>query len=199
MSKLEINKGDQFIIAIDTSGSMSSTDTADGTSRLKFSMETIKTFVREAEKLDPDGVSIYTFDHVLKTFPDALSGKIDSILASIVMGASTMTHLAITRAFEEHLAKKNEQTFLMIFTDGEPNDQKAVIDSIVNITKKVADPLEFRIAFITVGKRSAALQAFLTDLDDNLKTKYGALHDIVDVKEIGEVDFIGSLAGALTD
>ena len=39
------------------------------------------------------------------------------------------------------------------------------------------------------------LRAFLTELDDNLKAK----HDIVDVKALEDVDFVGAFAGALND
>ena len=66
----------------------------------------------------------------------------------------------------------------------------------LEITKDLKEEHEFAISFLTVGKRTPALEAFLTSLDDDLK---GAKYDIVDVKTLEEVDFIQAFAGALHD
>lgn len=199
MSLLEINKGDQFILAWDVSGSMAATDTPSGLTRLQSVMEQSKVFVAEADKFDPDGVSIYLFGHALRTHKDQHSADIEKLLSDLKPTESaTMTHLVIEAAYAEHKAKKSEQTFLMIFTDGEPSDPAAVKKSIIKITQDVKDEKEFRIGFLTVGKRSPQLQAYLTNLDDTL-TSDGAKYDVVDVKELSEVDFMASVAGMLTD
>ena len=49
-SNFELHKGDQFIIAADASGSMQQTDTPSGENRFKYTLETLKVFVREAAK-----------------------------------------------------------------------------------------------------------------------------------------------------
>lgn len=195
-NNLELNKGDQFIIGLDISGSMGATDCPGGLSRIAYTLETLKTFVREAAKWDPDGVSFYPFGAQCHAFPDMQPDDIDAKLAGIRLEGATMTHLAIDRAYAEHKTKKNEQTFLMIFTDGEPSDPAAVQKSIVSITNDVSDEKEFRIAFLTVGVRSAGLDAWLTQLDDALP---GAKYDIVDVKRIEDVDFMAAVDGALND
>ena len=123
---------------------------------------------------------------------------IDAKIGRLSLEAATMTHLAVNRAYAEHKAKKNEQTFLLIFTDGQPSDPEALRNEIISITNDVKDEKEFRIAFITVGQRSASLDAYLTALDDDL-TKAGAKYDIVDVKRLEEVDFMAAVNGALTD
>lgn len=196
---LEINKGDQFVVALDISASMQATDCTGGMSRTAYVNETTRTFITEASKYDPDGVSVYLFGAKLQEFRDATPDKIDGILKSYRHEGATMTHLAIDAAYAEHKSKKSEQTFLLLFTDGEPADQRAVVDSIVRITKDIANEKEFRIAFLTVGQRSSGLEAFLSDLDDNLTTKYGAKFDIVDVKKADEVDFMAAIDGALND
>lgn len=197
-NNLELNKGDQFIIGLDISGSMGATDCPGGSSRINYSLETLKTFVREAAKWDPDGVSFYLFGAQVHAFPDLKPEEIDAKLSGIKLEGMTRTDLAITRAYEEHKAKKNEQTFLMIFTDGSPSDGDAVKKAIIGITNDVKDEKEFRIAFITVGQRPADLDAWLTALDDTL-TSDGAKYDIVDVKRLEEVDFMAAVNGALTD
>lgn len=195
---LELNKGDQFIIGLDISGSMATTDCPGGLSRFVSSLETLKTFVREAAKWDPDGVSFYPFGATVHAYPDLQPDDIDAKIGRLSLEAATMTHLAVNRAYAEHKAKKNEQTFLLIFTDGQPSDPEALRNEIISITNDVKDEKEFRIAFITVGQRSASLDAYLTALDDDL-TKAGAKYDIVDVKRLEEVDFMAAVNGALTD
>ena len=195
---LELNKGDQFIIGLDISGSMATTDCPGGLSRFVSSLETLKTFVREAAKWDPDGVSFYPFGATVHAYPDLQPDDIDAKIGRLSLEAATMTHLAVNRAYAEHKAKKNEQTFLLIFTDGQPSDPEALRNEIISITNDVKDEKEFRIAFITVGQRSASLDAYLTALDDDL-TKAGAKVDIVDVKRLEEVDFMAAVNGALTD
>lgn len=198
MSNLELNKGDQFIIGLDISGSMGTTDCPGGMNRFNYSLETLKTFVREAEKWDPDGVSFYPFGARVHAFRDMKAADIDAKIGGLKLEGATQTHLALRAAFTEHKEKKNQQTFCMLFTDGEPSDPFALKQSIVDIANELKDPSEFRIAIITVGERSPQLQSYLTSLDDEL-TKSGAKHDIVDVKRLEEVDFIEAVSGALVD
>jgi hypothetical protein len=198
-NNLELNKGDQFIIGLDISGSMGATDTPSGQTRFVYTLETLKTFVREAAKWDPDGVSFYLFGATLYAYPDLQPDAIDAkIGVSTKLESATMTHLAITAGYKEHKDKHSEQTFMLIFTDGEPSDPDAVKKAIIDITNDVKDEKEFRIAFLTVGKRSDSLNAYLTALDDTL-TSAGAKYDIVDVKAIEEVDFMAAVNGALND
>lgn len=195
-NNLELNKGDQFIIGLDISGSMGTTDCPGGMSRINYTLETLKTFVREAAKWDPDGVSFYPFGVQCHAYPDMLPDAIDAKLVGIKLEGATMTHLAIQAAYAEHKRKSNEQTFLMVFTDGEPSDPDALKKAIIDITNDVKDEKEFRIAFLTVGVRSTNLDAYLTALDDDLT---GAKYDIVDVKRIEDVDFMAAVDGALND
>jgi Mg-chelatase subunit ChlD len=192
---LELNQGDDFIFLLDVSGSMSATDTPNGQSRYDFAKEKAQAFCREAAKIDTDGISIYRFGHQIKKFSDITPDKIDEAFAGGPNEMSTDTAGAIRAAWEEHLERKNEQTFVLIVTDGAPNDQKAVKDLIIDITNKVKDEREFNIAFLQVGN-DASVAAFLTELDDNLK---GAKYDIVDVKRLEEVDFMAAVAGAMND
>lgn len=198
MSNLEVNKGDEFIIAYDISGSMNTVDCPGGLSRLVYTRETLKTFIGEAAKFDPNGVSVYLFGATVHAYRDLTPQQVDEKLSNIKTEGATQTHLAIQAAFAEHKEKGSKQTFLILFTDGAPSDSEAVKQTIIDITKKVADPMEFRIAFITVGVVADDLRAYLTELDDTL-TQSGAAHDIVDVKAIDEVDFMAAVNGALND
>lgn len=198
-NNLELNKGDDFIIGLDISGSMGSTDCPGGLSRLQYALEQFRTFTTEASKWDTDGVSLYAFGINVHAYPDVAADKLDATIDAITRKGTegaTMTHLVIQKAWAEHLERKNEQTVLMLFTDGEPSDQDAVFKTIAEITTKVKDEREFNIAFITVGGRSPSLEKFLATLDDALP---GAKYDIVDVKRLEEVDFYKAFDGALND
>ena len=196
-NNLELNKGDQFIIALDISGSMGNTDCPGDMSRIDYTLETIKTFVAEADKWDADGVSFYPFGATVHAYRDMKAVDIDAKLKNIKLEGATMTHLAVAAAYKEHKEKNNEQTFLMIFTDGEPSDHDKLKQAIIDVTKDVKDEKEFEIVFITVGVRSPALAQFLTDLDDNLKSM-GAKYDIVSCFKLEDVDFVKACSTAVS-
>lgn len=198
-ANFELNKGDDFIIALDISGSMQTTDCPADLSRLDYSMEQFSTFVKEASKWDTDGVSLYAFGVKVHNYPDVATEQLNEIIGQIKamkLESATMTHLVVQAAFAEHKARRNEQTVLFIFTDGEPTNEDALLQTIADITQQVKDEREFNIGFVTVGKRSAGLEAFLTKLDDNIP---GAKYDIVDVKRLEDVDFYAAFDGALND
>lgn len=198
-NNLELHKGDNFVICLDISGSMQAHDCPNGSTRLAYTLEQFTAFIKEASKWDTDGVSIYAFGASVHAFSDVSADKLDATIATIKgmrLESMTMTHLAIAKAWEEHTTKKNEQTVVMVFTDGEPTDYDGLTKTIADITQSVKDEREFNIIFITVGERSPELQAFLTTLDDDLP---GAACDIVDVKRLEEVDFFTAFDGALND
>ncbi len=198
-ANLELNKGDDFIIGLDVSGSMQATDCPGNASRIKYAIESFKAFAQEAAKWDTDGVSLYAFGARVTAFPDIAADKIDSTcnqLANLPLEGMTRTDMVVAAAYKEHVERKNEQTVLILFTDGEPSDQTGLFKVIADITNQVKDEREFNISFVTVGERSASLQQFLTVLDDKLP---GAKYDIVDVKKLEEVDFYAAFDGALND
>lgn len=196
-SQFELNKGDQFIIALDHSGSMQETDCEGGVSRSAFVMETMRTFIRQAAQWDPDGVSFYVFHgSVCEKHPDVQKVEdIDRIIAAIKLPrGGTPTHLVLRDAFAEHCQKKSEQTFLMLFTDGEPSDPAATEQAVRDIANLVKDAQEFRISILTVGNRTPELDAWLTRLDDSLE---GAKFDIVSIDRLEDVNFADAVDNAI--
>lgn len=194
-NNLELNSGDDFIFLLDVSGSMGTTDTPTRQTRYDYAKEKALMFCREADKIDTDGISIYRFGHQVTKFPDISADKIEDCFKGGPNEMSTDTAAALQAAWDEHLERKNEQTFVFVVTDGAPNDKNAVRQVIVNITNAVKDEKEFRIQFLQVGNDTGAA-AFLAELDDNLK---GAKYDIVDTKRLEDVSFMAAVAGALND
>lgn len=194
-NQLELNKGDNFIFLFDVSSSMQQTDTPSGASRIDYTKEKLTTFVNEAAKFDDDGIDLITFGHAVQVKPKLTPATAGDIIASLRANESaTDTAGAIRKAYELHKTGKYDQTVAFIATDGSPSDQLAVKEAIRTIASELREEHEFAISFLIVGKDSG-IRAFLTELDDNLKAK----HDIVDVKNLDDVNFVEAFAGALND
>jgi uncharacterized protein YegL len=195
-NNLELNKGDNFIFCFDVSASMQQTDTPNGASRIDYLKEKLSAFVNEAGKYDDDGIDLLTFGHSVTVQPKLTPATAGTVIASLKANeGSTQTDRAIAKAYELHKAGGYEQTVCFIATDGAPADKDAVRDVIRTIASELKEEHEFAISFLIVGKPDASLEAFLTELDDNLKAKY----DIVDRKSLDDVDFMSAFVGALHD
>lgn len=195
MSNLELNKGDNFIFLFDVSGSMSARDTPSGATRIDYLKEKLTTFVNEAGKYDDDGIDFVKFGHAVTVLSKLTPANAASTLAALSANeSSTDTAGAIKKAYELHKAGGYKQTVVFVATDGEPSNRDAVKDEIRKIASEIKDEHEFAISFLLVGQ-DQGIRAFTKELDDDLKAK----HDIVDVKELDEVDFISAFAGALHD
>jgi Mg-chelatase subunit ChlD len=196
MSQLELNKGDNFIFGVDVSGSMATRDCPGNLTRIDALKEKVIAFAKEASKWDEDGIDVITFGHQVVAHKGVTTEKAESLIGGFKANeSSTDTAGAIKKAFDLHRAGNYAQTVLFLATDGAPNDKNAVKEVIRSIAAEIKDEHEFAISILTVGEIDSALQAFLTELDDDLKAK----HDIVDVKALNDVDFIAAFAGALHD
>lgn len=197
---LVLNVGDQFIFALDISGSMDTRDCPGNMTRIEFAKKQALIFAREADKYDPDGADYYTFGTKVTGYLNQTEAEAKKIIWEMkANGGSTATADVIQAAWNrsEQLRADGceDNIVLMVITDGEPNDQEAVKSIIRSIADTLDNGEEFGIIFLTVGQISPGLKRFLTDLDDNLKAK----HDIVDVKDFMSVNFEQAFAGAIHD
>jgi len=90
---------------------------------------------------------------------------------------STCLDGVLQQAFNEHFGKGSPTTILVI-TDGEPDDRRAVERVIKDATNRMQRDEELSVSFIQIGHDSSATQ-FLKKLDDEL---IGAKFDIVDAE-----------------
>jgi hypothetical protein len=203
---IEVEPNRQYILAGDISASMNSTDAkCAGLTRYNYMVEKFRSFIKISEDYDPDGPTIILFGENVKVFRNTTLSAIDSKLENVNFEGFTATDKAIDEAFKLHKEEKSELakagkahpgTVLMIFTDGAPTNRAAVGRSIINIANSIDTREEFSIIFLTVGTIAPDLRDWLTMIDDNLKE---AKHDIVDVKALEDVSFLGAVKGALTD
>src|SRR5690606_939086 len=148
---LELNKGDNFIFAMDVSGSMATRDCPGGMSRMEYVKEKAIQFANEASKWDEDGIDVLTFGHQVEAFQGVTAEKAAEVIGGLKADeASTDTAAVVRKAWDLHKAGGYKQSVLMVVMDGNPADRNAVKQVIIDITNKVGDEREFNIAFLTV-------------------------------------------------
>lgn len=173
-----------FVIAIDASGSMGETDMKGGKSRWDYMQETALAFVRDVEKLDSDGIDVITFGgSSIVTHTGVTSQKVKEVFESRSPRGSTPLAEALTEALKV-AGKSDKKDFIIVFTDGIPDDKAAAAKVIVDASHKQETDDALTILFIQVGHDKAASD-YLRELDDSLTS---AKFDIVDAKTMEEAE-----------
>lgn len=175
-----------FIVCVDKSGSMGETD-CNGKSRWEAMQESVIAFVRDITKLDSDGIGLVVFGNVVQHYDNVGVDQVKAIFEQHSPRGGTPLHAALTSALQ--LAGKSaKKDFIVVFTDGEPEDKAAAAEVIRNAANSLEKDEDLTILFIQVG-RDAGATAYLRQLDDQLT---GAKFDIVDAKTITEAEAFAS-------
>lgn len=195
-----------YTLIVDKSNSMSAQDQPGGKSRWDAARESTLALARECDRLDPDGITVYLFSSRFKRYDNVTAEKVARIYAeNDPMGRSdlaTVLQDALENYFQRKAAgvsKPNGET-LLIITDGEPDDRKAVIRTLVEASRKIDRDEELGISFIQVGDDPKVTE-FFRALDDQLAAA-GARFDIVDtvtIEEIGSTPLPDVLLDAVLD
>ncbi|MBE8989634.1 MULTISPECIES: vWA domain-containing protein [Nostoc] len=195
-----------YTLIIDKSGSMSTPDQVGGRSRWEIAQESTLALARKAEQFDPDGITVYLFSGRFKRYDDVTSAKVAQIfLENDPAGTTNLAGVlqdAINNYFQRKAAgksKPNGETILVI-TDGEPDDRKAVFEVIIHATRQMERDEELGISIIQVGSDAQATK-FLKALDDQLQS-VGAKFDICDtvtLDDLEEMSLLDVLTNAITD
>ncbi|OYD90091.1 hypothetical protein CDG76_32610 [Nostoc sp. 'Peltigera membranacea cyanobiont' 210A] len=195
-----------YTLIIDKSGSMSTPDQVGGRSRWEIAQESTLALARKAEQFDPDGITVYVFSGRFKRYDDVTSAKVAQIfLENDPSGTTNLAGVlqdALNNYFQRKTAgktKPNGETILVI-TDGEPDDRKAVFEVIIHATRQMERDEELAISIIQVGSDAQATK-FLKALDDQLQS-VGAKFDICDtvtLDDLEEMSLADVLSNAITD
>lgn len=180
-----------FVIVVDTSGSMAEPVTAGATrSRWAAVQESAMTFVRDVEKLDSDGLGVVTFGGSTVIAKDGCkSADVAEIFAQKGPRGGTPLHSALEAAFKL-AGKSDKKDFIVVFTDGVPDDEAAAAKLIRDQSNKIETDDALTVLFVQVGDDASATK-YLRNLDDSLK---GCKFDIVDAKTMAEADAFSSTA-----
>jgi len=195
-----------YTLILDKSGSMSTPDQAGGRSRWEIAQESTLALARKCEQFDPDGLTVYVFSGRFKRYDDVTSAKVAQIfLENDPAGTTNLASVlqdALNNYFKRKAAgqtKANGETILVI-TDGEPDDRKAVFEVIIHATRQMERDEELAISIIQVGSDPQATK-FLKALDDQLQS-VGAKFDICDtvtLDDLEDMSLADVLMNAITD
>ena len=195
-----------YTLIIDKSGSMSLTDQPSGQSRWSAMQESTLALASKCEQLDPDGLTVYLFSGKFKRYDNVTTNKVAQIFQENEPSGRTdlagVLQDALNNYFQRKTAKQtklNGETILVV-TDGEPDDRKAVMRVIIEASRKIDRDEELAISFIQVGTDVQATK-FLKVLDDELQSA-GAKFDIVDTVTIDDMEdmtLTEVLLNAITD
>jgi hypothetical protein len=160
----------------------------------------------KCEEFDPDGITVYLFSGRFKRYDNVTASKVGQIfqenepsgrtdLASVLQDATN-------NYFQRKTARQTKQNgeTILVVTDGEPDDRKAVMKVIIEASRRMDRDEELAISFVQVGTDSQATK-FLKVLDDELQGA-GAKFDIVDtvtMDDMEDMTLSEVLLNAITD
>ena len=185
-------KDRDYTLILDKSGSMSTPDQQGGKSRWDIAQESTLALARKCEQFDPDGITVYLFSGKFKRYDDVTSAKVAQIFQENDPAGTTNLAAVLQDAVNNYFQRKaagqtkaNGETILVV-TDGEPDDRKAVMKVIIEASRRMDRDEELAISFIQVGTDSQATK-FLKILDDELQGA-GAKFDICDTITIDDME-----------
>lgn len=180
-----------FVVVIDKSGSMAEPVKA-GSSRTRYDavQESAMTFARDVGKLDSDGIDVVLFSGAgIVSHTGVTADTVKAIFAENQPRGGTPLAEALTEALKL-AGKSDKKDFIVIFTDGEPDDKAAAAKVIIDAANRQETDDALTILFIQVGDDAGATN-YLRSLDDGLS---GAKFDIVDAKTVAEADAFATTA-----
>ncbi|MEP0790545.1 VWA domain-containing protein [Funiculus sociatus GB2-C1] len=171
---------------------MSTPEPPSGRSRWETAQESTLALARKCEQFDPDGITLYLFSGRFKRFDDVTSSKVAQIFQENDPSGTTNLADVLKHAADNYFQRKaagetkaNGETILVI-TDGEPDDRKAVMRVIIEATRHMERDEELAISFIQIGADQTATR-FLKALDDELQSA-GAKFDICDTVTLDDME-----------
>jgi vWA found in TerF C terminus len=181
-----------YSLIIDKSGSMSVRDQPGGKSRWEIMQESTLALASKCEELDPDGITVYLFSGRFKRYDNVTASKVSQIFQENEPSGRTDLAGVLLDATNNYFQRKaarqtkaNGETILVV-TDGEPDDRKAVMKVIIEASRRLDKDEELAISFIQIGADVQATK-FLKVLDDDLQSA-GAKFDIVDTVTIDDME-----------
>ncbi|MBE9005157.1 VWA domain-containing protein [Fortiea sp. LEGE XX443] len=195
-----------YTLIIDKSGSMATPDQKGGRSRWLAAQESTLALASKCEQFDPDGITIYLFSGKFKRYENVTSSKVSQIFQENDPSGTTDLAAVLKHATDDYFQRKTANTTkpngetILVVTDGEPDDRKAVMKVIIEASRRMDKDEELAISFIQVGSDQQATR-FLKVLDDELQSA-GAKFDICDtitMEDMEDLSLSEVLLNAIND
>lgn len=181
-----------YTLIIDKSGSMATPDQKGGRTRWATAQESTFALASKCEQFDPDGITIYLFSGRFKRYENVTSAKVLQIFQENDPSGTTDLAGVLKHATDNYFQRKTSNTTqlngetILVVTDGEPDDHKAVMKVIIEASRRLDRDEELAISFIQVGNDAQATR-FLKILDDELQSA-GAKFDICDTITMDDME-----------
>ncbi|MCF4967020.1 vWA domain-containing protein [Nostoc sp. CMAA1605] len=195
-----------YTLIIDKSGSMATPDQKGGRNRWVTAQESTLALASKCEQFDPDGITVYVFSGRFKRYENVTVARVAQIFMENDPAGTTDLAGVLKHATDDYFQRKasgqtkaNGETILVV-TDGEPDDRKAVMRVIIEASRRMDRDEELAISFIQVGQDPQAAR-FLKILDDELQSA-GAKFDICDtitMEDMEDMSLSEVLLNAITD
>lgn len=195
-----------YTLIIDKSGSMATPDQKGSKTRWATAQESTFALASKCEQFDPDGITLYVFSGRFKRYENVTASKVTQIFQENDPSGTTDLAGVLKHALDNYFQRKssgqtklNGETILVI-TDGEPDDRKAVMKVIIEASRQIDRDEELAISFIQVGTDAQATR-FLKVLDDELQSA-GAKFDICDtitMEDMEDMSLSEVLLNAIND
>ena len=185
-------KDRDYTLIIDKSGSMSTPDQQGGKSRWEIAQESTLALARKCEQFDPDGITVYVFSGKFKRYDDVTASKVAQIFQENDPAGTTNLASVLQNAVDSYFKRKAagqtkpQGETIIVVTDGEPDDRRAVFEVIINASRQMERDEELAISFIQVGSDPQATK-FLKALDEQLQG-VGAKFDICDTVTLDDLE-----------
>jgi len=182
-----------YTLILDKSGSMSTKDQPGGRSRWAAARESAQALAAKCAELDPDGLTLYVFGSRFKRYDNVTAERVVQVFTENEPSGGTdlagvLGH-AFASYFERRAKGKARPETIVVVTDGEPDDARAVIRTIIAASRNVTKDEELAVSLVQVGNDPQA-RRFLKLLDDELVSA-GAPFDICDTVTLDEVEELG--------
>ena len=182
-----------YTIIIDKSGSMATKDQPGQRSRWVAARESTEAFARKCEELDPDGLTLYVFASKFRRYERVTADRVGAVFVENEPCGGTDLAAVLDHSFDAYFQRKGSgaarEEVVLVVTDGAPDDEKAVMKSVLRAAKRVQRQDELNVSFIQIGCDSGA-RRFLKILDDEM-TRAGAPFDIVTTVTLDEAEGMG--------
>ncbi len=181
-----------YTLILDKSGSMAQPDARTGRSRWSVVQESTLALASRCEQLDPDGLTVYLFNGRFKRYDNVRTDTVSRLFRENEPMGSTNLAGVLDDALGQYFARKSSKPAahkpetILVVTDGEPDDQRAVMKVLIEASRKIERDEELAVCFVQVGDDPGAAR-FLAALDDDL-TRAGARFDIVDTLTVTDLE-----------
>jgi hypothetical protein len=186
----EISKYD-IILIVDRSGSMSSpSGDSEGLSNWDWCSKRVSSFARDISPyLKNNKFELMFFDNEFTSLNNASPQSVANLFTDLHPRGGTIMAPPIESALKEFNGGLARPLLVIVLTDGQPGDARAVESALIAVTKRMSRPDQLKVRFLEIGSLYNG-GAFLELLDNHL-VEQGAYHDVVDYASFEEVDAMG--------